>query len=74
VLWRGWGPFDDSSEFVETIPFKQTRDYVEIIVRNAELYRWLYAGEPPSPTGRAAAKPAAKSSSSKKKVVARSSQ
>lgn len=45
-LWRGWGPFEDINEFAETIPFAQTRDYVQIILRNAELYRWLYASEP----------------------------
>jgi soluble lytic murein transglycosylase len=46
TLWRGWGPFEDSHEFAETIPFAQTRDYVQIILRNMELYRWLYASEP----------------------------
>jgi soluble lytic murein transglycosylase len=45
TLWRGWGPFEDTNEFAETIPFAQTRDYVQIILRNAELYRWLYASE-----------------------------
>jgi soluble lytic murein transglycosylase len=42
--WRQWGPFRDPREFVETIPFTQTRDYVQIIMRNADIYRWLYAG------------------------------
>jgi soluble lytic murein transglycosylase len=46
TLWRGWGPFEDTNEFAETIPFAQTRDYVQIILRNMELYRWLYASEP----------------------------
>ena len=49
VNWRGWGSFGDASEFVETIPFTQTRDYVQIILRNAELYHWLYSSEPASP-------------------------
>ena len=56
VLWRGWGPFEDSGEFAETIPFAQTRDYVQIILRNAELYRWLYASEPAAPEVNVAAK------------------
>jgi soluble lytic murein transglycosylase len=56
TLWRGWGPFDDTNEFAETIPFTQTRDYVQIILRNAELYRWLYASEPAVPEATAAAK------------------
>ncbi len=42
--WRQWGQFRDAQEFVETIPFTQTRDYVQIILRNADIYRWLYAG------------------------------
>jgi soluble lytic murein transglycosylase len=46
ISWRGWGPFEDVNEFAETIPFAQTRDYVQIILRNMELYRWLYASEP----------------------------
>jgi soluble lytic murein transglycosylase len=49
TLWREWGPFENISEFAETIPFAQTRDYVQIILRNAELYRWLYSAEPPAP-------------------------
>ena len=49
VLWRGWGPFEETTEFAETIPFTQTRDYVQIILRNAEVYRWLYASEPQAP-------------------------
>jgi soluble lytic murein transglycosylase len=55
TLWRGWGPFEDINEFAETIPFAQTRDYVQIILRNAELYRWLYASEPVAPADEAAA-------------------
>jgi hypothetical protein len=59
TLWRGWGPFEDISEFAETIPFAQTRDYVQIILRNAELYRWLYASEPLAPEKEPAAAPKA---------------
>jgi len=47
--WRQWGQFRDSQEFVETIPFTQTRDYVQIILRNADIYRWLYAGTAAAP-------------------------
>ncbi len=68
TLWRGWGPFEDINEFAETIPFAQTRDYVQIILRNAELYRWLYASEPlPS-----AAAPAVTAKSSGKTAVSAS--
>ncbi|MCS7041754.1 MAG: transglycosylase SLT domain-containing protein [Bryobacteraceae bacterium] len=41
-VWLGWGEFREPNEFVETIPFSQTRDYVQIILRNLEFYRWLY--------------------------------
>ncbi|MEJ7813232.1 MAG: lytic transglycosylase domain-containing protein, partial [Gemmatimonadaceae bacterium] len=34
---------DDPEVFVERIPFAETRDYVRIVLRNAELYRALYA-------------------------------
>ena len=44
-LWKQWGEFREPSEFVETIPLAQTRDYVQIILRNLELYRWLYGEE-----------------------------
>jgi soluble lytic murein transglycosylase len=28
---------------VESIPFTETRDYVQAVLRNAEMYRRLYA-------------------------------
>ena len=46
VTWRAWGPYEEPNEFAETIPFTQTRDYIQIILRNAELYRWLYTEQP----------------------------
>ena len=66
--WRQWGEFRDSEEFTETIPFTQTRDYVQIILRNADVYRWLYAGTPVPPPSfePAKAKPAAKKSVKKR--------
>ncbi len=70
VLWRGWGHFEDASEFVETIPFAQTRDYVQIVLRNAELYRWLYASEA---AGSPAVKPGSHGASSKQNTPARRS-
>lgn len=45
-LWETWGPYREPNEFVETIPFTQTRDYVQIILRNRDIYRWLYSGTP----------------------------
>ncbi|MBZ5646728.1 MAG: transglycosylase SLT domain-containing protein [Acidobacteriia bacterium] len=40
--WRGHGGFRDVAEFVESIPFTETREYVQAIVRNAAVYRRLY--------------------------------
>lgn len=40
--WRGHNRFRDVPEFVESIPFTETREYVQAIVRNAALYRRLY--------------------------------
>ncbi len=40
--WRDSGHYRDIQEFVESIPFVQTRDYVQSIVRNAAIYRRLY--------------------------------
>jgi soluble lytic murein transglycosylase len=48
-MWKGWADYREPAEFVESIPFAQTRDYVQIILRNADVYRWLYAGEPAPP-------------------------
>jgi soluble lytic murein transglycosylase len=60
--WKTWGDFREPAEFVETIPFAQTRDYVQIILRNAEVYRRLYArtaaaSQPPQPKPESAAQP-----------------
>jgi soluble lytic murein transglycosylase len=43
VDWLGDGPFDDVAEFVESIPFTETREYVQAVLRNAAVYRALYA-------------------------------
>ena len=40
--WMGNGPYRDSPEFVESIPFTETREYVQAILRNAAVYRQLY--------------------------------
>jgi soluble lytic murein transglycosylase len=40
--WMGQGQYRDSPEFVESIPFTETRDYVQAILRNASVYKQLY--------------------------------
>jgi len=40
--WLGYGKYRDPQEFVESIPFTETREYVQAILRNANMYRQLY--------------------------------
>jgi len=40
--WRSTGKYRDPQEFVESIPFTETREYVQAILRNANVYRQLY--------------------------------
>jgi soluble lytic murein transglycosylase len=40
--WLGDGHYRDPQEFVESIPFTETREYVQAILRNANVYRKLY--------------------------------
>ncbi|HEX6770978.1 MAG TPA: transglycosylase SLT domain-containing protein [Acidobacteriaceae bacterium] len=41
--WRSGAPFHGMDEFVESIPFTETREYVQAIVRNEMIYRDLAA-------------------------------
>jgi soluble lytic murein transglycosylase len=43
VDWQAGGPYRGMDEFVESIPFTQTRDYVQAILRNEEIYRGIDA-------------------------------
>jgi soluble lytic murein transglycosylase len=40
--WITWGNFEEPAEFVETIPFTETRGYVQSVLRNRDMYRRLY--------------------------------
>jgi len=40
--WLQSGRYRDVPEFVESIPFTETREYVQAIVRNAKVYQRLY--------------------------------
>jgi peptidoglycan lytic transglycosylase len=40
--WRASGTYRDIDEFVESIPFTETREYVQAIVRNVEVYKRVY--------------------------------
>jgi len=43
VDWQAAGPYQGIDEFVESIPFTETREYVESILRNIEMYRAIDA-------------------------------
>jgi len=40
--WLKWGNFREPAEFVETVPFTQTRGYIQAVLRNADSYRRIY--------------------------------
>lgn len=40
--WMASGDYKDIAEFVESIPYTETREYVQAIMRNRELYKTLY--------------------------------
>jgi soluble lytic murein transglycosylase len=40
--WRQNGTYKDIDDFVESIPFTETREYVQAITRNAAVYKLLY--------------------------------
>jgi soluble lytic murein transglycosylase len=39
--WQASGPYHGIDEFVESIPFTETRDYVQAILRNQDIYRGI---------------------------------
>ncbi len=41
VDWQSAGNYRDMDEFVESIPFTETREYVQAIIRNRQIYREL---------------------------------
>jgi soluble lytic murein transglycosylase len=40
--WLSQGKYRDPQEFVESIPFTETREYVQAILRNASVYKQIY--------------------------------
>ena len=46
VKWLAFENYREPAEFVETIPFNETRDYVQAVIRNGSVYRRLYEGRP----------------------------
>jgi soluble lytic murein transglycosylase len=50
ALWRAERNYEEIPELVESIPFTETRDYVQIVLRNAEVYRMIYGSGPSVPS------------------------
>jgi soluble lytic murein transglycosylase len=51
ALWKSERSYEEIPELVESIPFSETRDYVQIVLRNAAVYRMIYASGPTQATG-----------------------
>ena len=47
--WTANTHFREPAEFVESIPFTETREYVQSVLRNAAVYRQLYEARTPPP-------------------------
>src|ERR1700722_5248577 len=47
--WTAGQTYREPAEFVDSIPFTETREYVEIVTRNADIYRKLYGTSPAVP-------------------------
>ena len=59
---RGWtsgAVYREPAEFVESIPFNETREYVQAVLRNADMYREIYANRGIPADEKLAAAPAA---------------
>ena len=49
TLWTMGQSYRESAEFVDSIPFTETRQYVQIVTRNADIYRRLYGAQSDEP-------------------------
>jgi soluble lytic murein transglycosylase len=71
--WQAIGKYHGMDEFVESIPFTETREYVQAILRNESIYRELNAPHAPAAVHEAkssAAPPAPSSAIAQQKPVA----
>jgi len=62
--WLSWTRYQEPAEFIESIPFSETRTYVLAVLRNTQIYRRLYRAEKPAV---AVGGPQAKKAAPKKK-------
>lgn len=49
ALWTAGQNYRETAEFVDSIPFTETRQYVQIVTRNADIYRRLYGAQADEP-------------------------
>jgi soluble lytic murein transglycosylase len=49
ALWTAGQSYRETAEFVDSIPFTETRQYVQIVTRNADIYRRLYGAQQDEP-------------------------
>jgi soluble lytic murein transglycosylase len=62
--WLSWADYREPAEFIETIPFSETRNYVFAVLRNASMYRKLYSREAQGPLASDRPAPAARAKAS----------
>lgn len=53
AFWTAGQSYPELAAFVDSIPFTETREYVQIVMRNAEIYRKLYGAKNESSKPRA---------------------
>ena len=76
--WITWGNFQEPAEFLETIPFTETREYVQSVLRNAAAYRRIYGAKltvetvHPATVRKVVAAPARRSVKKSKRPLSRS--
>jgi soluble lytic murein transglycosylase len=44
--WATWYDYREPAEFVESVPFTETHDYIQAVLRNAAIYRRIYQDHP----------------------------
>jgi soluble lytic murein transglycosylase len=49
IAWTAGQSYRETAEFVDSIPFTETRQYVQIVTRNADIYRRIYGAQPDEP-------------------------
>ena len=59
ALWKSERTYDEVPELVESIPFTETREYVQIVLRNTDMYHALYGETPKSTVSAATPRPSA---------------